>query len=182
MAFCLNHVQFLAWTLVAAAALAGCESGPASAATGNDTASADVASDTVAAGADTAAADVAADTSGDVTATKDYKDMTSQEKSMFMAQTVMPLMVQLVKKADPSKGGYVCAQCHGVTGPDIGFKMPNGVIPLDPKKLPPVGTSPLVDAMYKEITPQIAKLLGLSPYDPATGKGFGCFSCHGIKK
>ena len=99
-----------------------------------------------------------------------------------MGAKVMPLMEKLVKKADPSMGTYLCATCHGASGAANGFKMPNDLVPLDPKKLPPLGTSPLIDAMYKEVTPQIGALLGIAPFDPATGKGFGCFSCHAVKK
>lgn len=196
----LKSVPLVALTLALAAGMTGCEDSTATTKTTTDTAaSADSTSDTAgatdasatsdAAGGDTAATgtdaastDTAADAASDVTATKAYKDMTTQEKMAFMGKEVMPLMEKIVKKADPSKGTYLCANCHGATGPTNGFKMPNGLIPLDPKKLPPLGTSPLIDAMYKEVTPQVGALLGIAPFDAATGKGFGCFACHAVKK
>lgn len=196
MNFWLKTVQLGTLALAAAAVMAGCEDSAATTTTTTDTAAAtDATGDTsgatdASATSDTGSSDTAAtgtdaastDTASDAAAKKPFKDMTTQEKMAFMGMEVMPLMEKIVKKADPSKGTFLCVNCHGATGPTSGYKMPNGLIPLDPKKLPPVGTSPLIDAMYKEVTPQIGALLGIAPFDPATGKGFGCFSCHAVKK
>jgi hypothetical protein len=32
--------------------------------------------------------------------------------------------------------------------------------------------------MMERVAPEMAKLLNLPPYDPATHEGFGCFNCH----
>ena len=200
MNFWLKTVQLAALTMAASAVMTGCEDSAATPTTTTDTAvTADTTGDTsgatdasatsdtagsdaAATGTDAASTDATADTASDVAAAKAFKDMTTQEKMAFMGTQVMPLMEKIVKKADPSKGPYLCTNCHGATGPAGGYKMPNGLTPLDPKKLPPLGTSPLIDAMYKEVTPQIGALLGIAPFDQATGKGFGCFSCHAVKK
>ena len=32
--------------------------------------------------------------------------------------------------------------------------------------------------MMEKVVPEMVSLLGVSKYDPATHKGFGCFGCH----
>ena len=76
---------------------------------------------------------------------------------------------------------YVLLSYSGAS--DGSFKMPSADLPkLDAspdgfKKL--AAKHPKVfDFMMKQVEPQMAQLLGEPAYDPATGKGFGCFDCH----
>jgi hypothetical protein len=76
-----------------------------------------------------------------------------------------------------------CVLCHGSGAKDGSFKMPNPDLP----KLPgdPAGFKKIAQAkpkvfefMMKTVEPQTAALVGEQPFDPKTGKGFGCFECH----
>jgi hypothetical protein len=34
--------------------------------------------------------------------------------------------------------------------------------------------------MVEQVMPKMLEVLGTTPFDPATGQGFGCNGCHGI--
>ncbi|GEM_PF-2564897 len=111
-----------------------------------------------------------------------WSELKGKEKSDFMTNHVLPGMSAILKKADGKKYPKImCTHCHGADGFKNGWKMPSGIKPLDPMKMPPKGKYPVADAMYNEVMPMMIKLLGKKPLDPKTGKGFSCFSCHGKK-
>jgi len=35
--------------------------------------------------------------------------------------------------------------------------------------------------MAQKVAPEMAAVLGKPPFDPTTGKGFGCMGCHTIE-
>lgn len=103
----------------------------------------------------------------------------------YMGLEVFPRMKQAFQRHDASAfEGFRCQTCHGdgFDGPAIDFRMPNPALP------PLSATDPIGGAMAyapetaafmrDEVVPTMAELLGTTPYDPATGEGFGCFGCH----
>jgi hypothetical protein len=106
-----------------------------------------------------------------------------EERHDAMTWVVHPNMAALFQRfegtADPE---LTCRTCHGTDAEQVGYKMPHGLTPLDPSRLPdPNGGGPkarIARFMTEEVTPQMADLLGVEPYDPHTGRGFGCFGCH----
>ena len=112
-----------------------------------------------------------------------FSDLSGPQKQAFMKNEFMPAFAKIMQKVDATKYAEIkCSHCHGKDAMANKYKMPAGIKPLDPKKMPPQGKYPVADAMYKEVVPQLRALLGAEKYDPKTGKGFGCFSCHGVKK
>ena len=75
-----------------------------------------------------------------------------------------------------------CKTCHGKDPKAAEFKMPSP----DLHKLDPADNfahekadhPDEVKFMMEVFTPKMVELLGEKPFDPATGEGFGCFSCH----
>ncbi|RMG12836.1 MAG: hypothetical protein D6729_16065 [Deltaproteobacteria bacterium] len=118
---------------------------------------------------------------------KPWEAMTKKEKAAYMKRVVLPRMATLLRSIDPEEFADVkCITCHGADAKEVGFEMPNGLHPLPADEtLMEVArreNARLAEAMAKEVVPEMARLLGKAPYDPATGQGFGCFACHEVAK
>ena len=110
--------------------------------------------------------------------------MSWEERHDLMTFLVLPNMARLFQgfegKPDPD---LTCRSCHGADAEEVRYKMPHGLTPLDPGRLPsPSSPDPkqarIARFMAEEVTPRMAAMLGLEPYDSRTGQGFGCFGCH----
>ena len=110
-------------------------------------------------------------------ATKPFLD-----KQFYMKQTVLPAMGELFLPGHPD---FACATCHGQDLQDVKFKMPNTLKPLDPAKMPFQSEDEKIrnaaNFMMTKVVPKMAGLLEMSPYNPETKTGFGCFNCHATK-
>mgnify|MGYP000492089377 CR=1 FL=1 len=110
---------------------------------------------------------------------KKFADMDYNDKFDYMKTVVMPAMKKLFKAYDASLYSDIkCSICHGSNAKSNKYKMPNGIEPLDPRKMP---NGDGAKFMKEKVVPTMIKLLGATPFDPKTGKGFGCFACHGRK-
>lgn len=115
-----------------------------------------------------------------------FKDMTVEQRTVFMKQTVLPAMQTLFQEFDAKKfATFNCKTCHGKSADDGTFKMPNPNLPRLPKpedfmayaKEPE--HAPWVEFMAMKVKPQMAKLLKMSEFDPQTNTGdFSCGACH----
>jgi hypothetical protein len=116
----------------------------------------------------------------------DWAKWSHDQKLAYMKSDVMPKMAKTfhdydAKKYDEPK----CVLCHGAGVKDGSFTMPNPDLPkLD---LTPAGFAKMqkkkpkvVEFMIKDVEHGVAGLLGEDPYDPKTGKGFGCAGCHTV--
>ena len=118
-----------------------------------------------------------------------FDDMNHEQRLAFMKGTVMPRMKELFQAFDAAKfADFNCKTCHGSGAEDGSFKMPSPDVPALP------GTEeafkefaqepehqPWVKFMIEQVEPEMAKLLQMSPYDPATDQGdFSCGSCHTV--
>ena len=60
--------------------------------------------------------------------------------------------------------------------------MPSPALP----KLPPNGDfaalmekkPKVMEFMMQKVVPEMAGTIGMQPFDPKTGEGFGCYGCH----
>lgn len=130
-------------------------------------------------GSDTGTADAEAPDSD----AKAFHDMKQGERIAFMKNVVMPHMSEVFQSVNAERYGSMnCATCHGAGAKAGHFHMPS-------PDLPPLdatdgfaahrAAAPEVTAfMMEKVVPEMARLLGESPYDPETGRGFGCFDCH----
>lgn len=110
-----------------------------------------------------------------------WAEMSPEQRGAFMRDTVVPEMQAMFQEHDAERfADFGCATCHGETARDVGFRMPNGVAPLDPSQIPAVFQSdrPMAQFMTQRVWPRMAELLGEAPYDSETGAGFSCLRCH----
>jgi hypothetical protein len=118
---------------------------------------------------------------------KPWDDLSADEKKDVMKKVVVPRMATLFKEYDATKYPQVkCVLCHGEEAKKGKFAMPNPDLP----KLDFAGhlakeraeKPQMVEFMAKKLVPEMATVLGAQPFDPKTGKGFGCKDCHAAKK
>lgn len=123
----------------------------------------------------------AADTTG---GGLDWAAMGFLERQKYMQTTVEPTMRKLYQAFDAKRyANFGCNTCHGKNQAAVGSKMPNTLTGLNPAKMPDPASSNAYEAkfakfMNQQVLPEMLKLLNVKPFDPGTGKGFGCFSCH----
>jgi len=113
--------------------------------------------------------------------------MSGEQKMNHMKKVVVPKMASLFQSHDQAEfAEFNCVTCHGKGAKQGSFKMPNPSLPvLDPtdqfakaKQAHPA----MLEFMMKQVTPTMAGLLGMQPYDPTTKQGFGCGNCHTMKR
>jgi hypothetical protein len=106
-----------------------------------------------------------------------------EDRHDTMTFVVQPSMAKLFaafeQTPDPD---LTCRTCHGANAEAVAYKMPNGLSPLNPAHMPDPGVQDpkarMVKFMIEEVTPRMAALLEVEPYDPKTKRGFWCFNCH----
>jgi hypothetical protein len=115
--------------------------------------------------------------------TKPFDELTQQEKFQVMKKVVVPTMKPLFQAQDATEfKDFGCATCHGSHAKDGKFDMPNPELPklsfADDMKAHKEKTPEMLAFMMEKVTPEMAKAINEPPFDPATGKGFGCLKCH----
>ena len=109
--------------------------------------------------------------------------MTEDQKKEVMKTVVFPAMKTAFQEFDAKHfKDFTCMTCHGPGAKDGKFKMPNAKLPkLDPKDefaKHKKKDAKILGFMMEKVSPEMAKLLEVDPYDPKTNQGFGCMSCH----
>jgi hypothetical protein len=108
-----------------------------------------------------------------------WAEMNAAQRAEYMKTAVVPKMSELFKEWEPKEfaEGVNCVTCHGPNAKKGEFKMPN-------PKLPKINEAMMkkhpqaVKFMSEQVVPEMSKLLGVVPFDPATKTGFGCMNCH----
>lgn len=115
------------------------------------------------------------------TAPLGWADLDAAARGAYMASDVLPRMTTVFQEFDATKyPSLTCDTCH-VGSTTNGFTMPNPDLPKLPMDLGPVFTSSpaVANFMAMQVVPEMAALLELEPFDPATGTGdISCFTCH----
>jgi mono/diheme cytochrome c family protein len=137
-------------------------------------------------GADPGSSDPVADA-----APASWEAMTREQRMEQMNEVVLPTATKLFQSFDADRYKKVtCATCHGPGVAKGEFDLPSADLP---KLTMPSGEGePFADEMkahpemtkfmMTQLTPKMVEMLpGVSAYDPATQKGFGCFGCHTAK-
>ncbi|MDB4937004.1 MAG: hypothetical protein JWP87_3976 [Labilithrix sp.] len=120
--------------------------------------------------------------------TTTWKDMNKEQRVEFMKTVVLPKMKTELTAYDAKRfSGMSCGTCHGEGAKDGSFRMPNAKlmphVPNDMGEFQKLmkDRPDAVKFMATKVVPQMAQLLGEEPFDPKTGKGFGCHECHSDK-
>jgi hypothetical protein len=111
-----------------------------------------------------------------------WKEKNRQERMDWMGVSVFPKMRVAFAKFDQDRfGDFSCQTCHGETMELADYHMPNTLYALsrtDTIAKARAYDAAVTDFMTEDVMPEMAKLLGESPYDATTRSGFGCFGCH----
>lgn len=109
-----------------------------------------------------------------------FDALSHEQKVAFMKDSVIPKMGEIFKAYDGKKYAKInCGTCHGPGAREGKFEMPNASLPKFadfPEAMKK--NKKATEWMASTVLPEMAKLLGEAPFDPATKQGFGCFNCH----
>ena len=118
-----------------------------------------------------------------------YKDMSFEQRVMFMNDVVLPEMKAIFVAFDPKFEGMSCVTCHGNGTIDGTYAMPSSEVPRLPAteeefleyiKDPEKGK--WSQWMMDEVWPEMARLLEVPVYDPEKNpNGFSCSNCHKVE-
>ena len=127
------------------------------------------------------------DNTGEVAfpADNEWQYLSFEQRHAQMTFLIHPTMMEkfqaFYKTPNPE---LTCANCHGENAEVEGYNRANSDIePLKPSRVRAlyeagVTLTPLQRFKRDDITPTMARLMGVPQYDPATGLGFSCFGCH----
>jgi hypothetical protein len=118
---------------------------------------------------------------------KGWSDMSKDERMALMKTQVLPKMKESFQGFDAKRyADFTCKTCHGEGVKEGKFDMPNPKLPVldatggfkkEQQKHPKA-----LQFMMTAVVPQMADILGLPKFDPATHQGFGCAACHTFVK
>ena len=113
-----------------------------------------------------------------------WEKMDRSERMAHMKQVVFPAMKTAFQTVDPKKyANMKCVTCHGAGAKDDSYKMPNPQLmklPRSKEGWDKIMTekADMLKFMKEHVKPDMAKLLGMKPFDMKTKTGFGCGNCH----
>ena len=118
-------------------------------------------------------------------ANDEWHFMSFEQRHSAMTFLIHPSMMERFQQHDETVAPELtCESCHGAGAESAGYEMANTeLLSLDPNRVRHLylDDADLTDEqLFKRdnITPAMARLMGVSPYDPQTGLGFSCFGCH----
>ncbi len=117
------------------------------------------------------------------TAQVPWVQMNKGQRIDYMINVMLPKMKAEFHAFDPKRFAHVdCATCHGPGVEDGTFALPN---PRLPKLLEPdlfakhrAATPEVTKFMLERVEPDVADILGVPGFDPATRRGLSCYNCH----
>ncbi len=128
---------------------------------------------------------VLANTPSPLPAEDDWRFMTFEKKHERMTFVIHPVMMERFQKFYKTEAPELtCVSCHGEAPERVDYDLANTslkALSRERVRLLYVEDAVLTkEQAFKRdnITPTMARLLGVPAYDPNTGLGFSCFGCH----
>lgn len=118
-----------------------------------------------------------------------WASSTWEDRHDLMTWTVLPSMAKRFQtfRGEPSPS-LTCRTCHGADAEVVRYALPNSLPALSRAHMPSrASTDPrtarMVAFMEDEVTPTVAKMLGLRVVSPTSNEAraagaFSCFTCH----
>lgn len=114
--------------------------------------------------------------------TASFFTLDKEGKMQRMTKVVMPDMGPIFKAYDAEKyGKFDCATCHVNHAHKPKDGLPKIVLSNGGYEKLAAEKPELMKFMSEQVAPAMAKAMGEPPFDPATGKGFGCAGCHTVE-
>ncbi len=120
-------------------------------------------------------------------ASKTWPAMDVEERIEHMSDVVTPGMKALFQGFDEARfSDFGCPTCHGDGAEDGSFAMPNPELPvLDASNLLKKHrkeTPEMMRFMWKQVQPEMQRLIGVPKRSSSNEDGFSCESCHLFEK
>lgn len=163
-----------AWVLGTAGLVAACSGTPKPVPEEADTKPGDAPSGVE---AESAASDDDGAPAGKKQSYPEFDSLSPGDKLQHMKMVIVPEMKTVFTGFDAEEfADFGCSTCHGARARQGNFEMPNPDLPLDAEEM--AEHPEITEFMKTKVVPEMARLMGEAPYDPATHEGFGCFECH----
>lgn len=114
--------------------------------------------------------------------TKSFHALEKQAKMDRMVAVVMPDMGAVFRAYDEKRyAGFDCSTCHVNHAHHPKDGLPKIVLSNGGYEKLTAEKPELMKFMGEKVVPAMATAMGEPPFDPATGKGFGCGGCHTVE-
>ena len=114
-----------------------------------------------------------------------WRFLSFEQRHSRMTFVIHPSMMERFQAFDKTPAPQItCNSCHGDNPERAMYKLSNtNLDALEPARVaklyePGATLTPKQRFKRDNITPTMARLLGVPAYDPKTGLGFSCFGCH----
>jgi hypothetical protein len=117
-----------------------------------------------------------------------WDKMTTAQRKKYMKVIVHPKMKEVFVAFDAKRfKTFTCLSCHGDSGVDGTYKMPNPKLlklPATPRGFQALAEKEptMMQFMGTKVKPAMAALMGMPEFTPKTPTGFGCGKCHTSEK
>jgi mono/diheme cytochrome c family protein len=111
-----------------------------------------------------------------------FTEMNTEQRLAHMQNVIDPQLAEVFKAFDGTKyATFGCATCHANNAHHPRDGLPKLVLSGDGYAKLAAEHPDDMKFMSEKVVPAMAKAMGEEPYDPATGKGYGCAGCHMVE-
>ncbi len=110
-----------------------------------------------------------------------WKDLSPAAKLEHMKTVIAPAMAKTFQAHNAKEfKDFGCKTCHGPKKESPAKFLPK--LTMKGGAFTSMKTKPNdTKFMMEKVVPDMAKAMGMKPYDPATHEGFGCAGCHTVE-
>lgn len=110
-----------------------------------------------------------------------FADMNAEQRLSHMQTTIDPQLGTVFKGYDATRyATFGCATCHVNKAHHPRDGLPKLTLSGDGYAKLLAAQPDVMKFMQEKVVPAMAAAMGEEPFDPATGKGYGCAGCHAV--